>query len=116
MDQNSWIALQKFLDESKANTELAPLSDIDERVFLWVVSKQRKDHPLYVQDVIMQSDVASPATLHKSLATLVLAGLTKSDVDSTDQRRRILTITPKAEKLLARLDKLVQSWVQKKAA
>lgn len=112
----TWIELQKFIDDSKSNTELAPLSEIDERVFLWVVSQQNDKKSLYVQDVIMQSNLASPATLHKSLSSLVQAGLAKSEVDPSDQRRRILTITPRAEKLLIKLDRLVQTWVRQKAA
>lgn len=116
MKSVTWIELQKFLDESKASTELAPLSAIDERVFLWVVSKQNDRKALYVQDVIMQSNVASPATLHKSLSALVDAGLAKSEVDPSDQRRRVLTITPKAEKLLQKLDRLVQAWISKRSS
>jgi hypothetical protein len=112
MASPTWIELQTFLADSKANTELAALSAIDERVFLWVYSRQQQDQALCVQDVIMQSNVASPATLHKSLSVLVLAGLAKSEVDPSDQRRRILTVTPKAEKLLVKLDRLVQAWVK----
>lgn len=116
MELATWIELQQFLDDSKAGTELAGLSSIDERVLLWIATRQHKDKPVFVQDVIMHSQVASPATLHKSLATLVSAGLANSDIDPTDQRRRILTLTHKAEKLLTKLDRLAQTWASKKAS
>jgi DNA-binding MarR family transcriptional regulator len=54
--------------------------------------------------------VASPATVHKALGVLERSGHLEMEVDVIDSRRRIVSPTPKARRLLAKLDRFVSEW------
>ena len=64
----------------------------------------------YVQTIVMKSEVASPATIHKGLAILERQGFISMQVDPTDTRRRIVSPTDRAQKLMARLSDRVRQW------
>ena len=65
---------------------------------------------MFVQTIVMKSDVASPATIHKGLAILEREGMITVKVDSEDTRRRIVSPTERAKKLMAKLSQRVKAW------
>ena len=100
---NKWIELQKSLSDMEARTGYSELDRISQRTLEWVATLKPSALPLYVQAVILRCGVASPASLHKALTTLERRGLLSIEVDKEDARRRIVTMTPKANELFARL-------------
>ena len=65
---------------------------------------------MFVQTIVMKSDVASPATIHKGLAILEREGMISVKVDPEDTRRRIVSPTERAKKLMAKLSQRVKAW------
>ena len=59
------------------------------------------------------SKIASPATIHKCLATLEQTDFLNFEVDPEDARRRIVSPTSKALKTLNTLSKQVDKWALK---
>ncbi len=51
----------------------------------------------------LKGGIAATAYLHKTLMSLERRGLLSIEVDKEDARRRLVTMTPKANKLFARL-------------
>lgn len=76
---------------------------MSQRTLEWVAREERVRPVIHVQTVIMESGVASPATLHKALKTLQHDGFLSIETDKKDTRRRIIKTTPKARNMLDRL-------------
>lgn len=100
---NKWIALQKSLADIEDRTGYSELDRISQRLLEWIATAQPTSSPIYIQTIVQKSGVASPATIFKALTNLESRGLLLIEVDKTDLRRRIVTTTSKANKLLARL-------------
>jgi DNA-binding MarR family transcriptional regulator len=109
--QMPWIALRGLLDELASATELKKVDEMSRKVFDWIYSRhQEGGTPIFVQTVVMESDVASPASIHKSLAVLERADFISVEVDPTDARRRIVSPTERGHKLIKELSKAVTQW------
>lgn len=110
---SSWISLRSLLDELASATELNRVDEMSRRVFDWVYARhQASTDPIYVQTVVMESDVASPASIHKSLALLEREKFISVEVDPTDARRRLVAPTERGHKLIKELSKAVSQWAQ----
>ena len=107
---DTWISLRKLLDTVSSGTEYAKLDLISQRLLEWIAVRNQKEEPLYVQEIVMKSDVASPATIHKGIAILEREGLITLVTDQVDSRRRIVNISSQAQKLLAKLSRGVDAW------
>jgi DNA-binding MarR family transcriptional regulator len=108
----TWIALRALLDSLELQTEYKNLDASSQRLLEWIAVRVRKEAPLHIQEIILRSEVASPATVHKLLATLEHAGLISVTVDVSDSRRRIVQITTQASRLLGKLDKGLETWAK----
>lgn len=108
----TWISLQAVLESLQAETGYGQIDMISQRLLEWISVRNRKADPLHVQEIVLKSDIASPATIHKSIALLEERGLITVNIDPHDSRRRIVLITAHAEKLLMRLSKGVESWAK----
>lgn len=111
----TWISLKYTLDSVKSGTEYDDLDLISQRMLEWIAVRTETCIPLYVQEIVTKSEIASPATVHKSIAVLQHHGLITITADQEDGRRRIVKITSQAEKLLAKLSKGVDAWVASRA-
>lgn len=100
--QTAWANLMRLLQEVERRNGYDKLDTISKRVLEWV-SLWEPSTPLYVQTIIEKCGVASPASVHKSLVTLQNHGLLSFEVDPLDSRRRLVTITAAAKKLLSRM-------------
>jgi len=107
---DTWISLRKLLDTVSSGTEYAKLDLISQRLLEWIAVRNQKEEPLYVQEIVMKSEVASPATIHKGIAILEREGLITLVTDQVDSRRRIVNISSQAQKLLAKLSRGVDAW------
>ncbi len=61
--------------------------------------------PLKVRELIYSSTIASPATIHKSMKSLIAKGLIKVDEDDSDARIKYLGPTPRAMKIFMEIGK-----------
>ncbi len=111
----TWISFRRLLNSIASGTEYDCLDLISQRLLEWIALRNETRIPLYVQEIVMKSEVASPATVHKSIAILQHHGLITITADQEDGRRRIVKITSQAEKLLAKLSKGVDAWVASRA-
>ncbi len=108
---DTWISLRKLLDTVSSGTEYAKLDLISQRLLEWIAVRNQREEPLYVQEIVMKSEVASPATIHKVIAILLHHGLITITTDQEDSRRRIVKISSQSERLLAKLSRGVDAWV-----
>ncbi len=109
---NAWLNLRELLEAINTETDLKDLDSRTQRLLEWIVTNYSADRPIFVQHIVMKSDVASPATIHKGLAILEREGLISVKVDSADSRRRIVAPTDRARKLMANLSQKVKVWAE----
>ncbi len=66
--------------------------------------------PLTVREIIDQSELGSPATLHKRLQSLIAQNFLKAESEAADRRTKYISPTPKGLKYAHWLgDKLLKS-------
>ena len=107
---DAWLNLQQFLAIVKSETDFGSLDDMSQRVLEWVMRNHDAKKPLFVQGIVLESRVASPATIHKCLATLDRTGFLQFTTDPEDARRRIVAPTSKAKKTFDALSKRIAKW------
>ncbi len=108
----TWIALRALLDSLESQTEYKNLEASSQHLLEWIAVRVQKGAPLHIQEIILKSEVASPATVHKLLAILEQEGLISMNVDASDSRRRIVQITTQASRLFGKLDKGIETWAR----
>ncbi len=107
---NAWLNLRQLLDAVTADTDFKAIDERSQRLLEWIVAHYSPDRPMFVQTIVMKSEVASPATIHKGLAILEREGMIAVKVDPEDTRRRIVSPTDRAKKLMAKLSQRVKAW------
>ena len=113
MKTNSWLEVRHFIQEALHNSEFAQFDDISLRLLDWVVvENSRSDAPLYMQSLVLRANVASPATIYKSVSKLMDQRMIEVTVDPEDTRRRIVRPSPAALKLMDRLGSRTDAWVK----
>ena len=108
----TWISLRTVFDSLQSETDYSRIDVISQRLLEWISLRNLRADPLHVQEIVLKSEIASPATIHKSIALLEERGLITVNIDPHDSRRRIVLITAHAEKLLHKLSKGVESWAK----
>lgn len=106
----TWIALKKLIDDLESATPYGKVDSISQRLLEWIFVRVQKRETLFIQEIIMTSEIASPATLHKSIAMLEQRGLIHLIVDPLDSRRRIVQVSSQGERLMKELSRGVTSW------
>ena len=110
---HAWLNLRHFIDLTTDETDYGQLDSMSQRVLEWVCARYNSKSNLFVQSIVLDSKIASPATIHKCLATLDRTGFLSFEVDPEDARRRIVSPTTKALKTLNTLSKQVDKWALK---
>ena len=110
---DAWLNLRRFIDLATSETDFGQLDPLSQRVLEWVCARHNNKSNLFVQAIVLESKIASPATIHKCLATLEQTDFLKFEVDPEDARRRIVSPTTKALKTLNTLSKQVDKWALK---
>ncbi|NBW00406.1 MAG: MarR family transcriptional regulator [Betaproteobacteria bacterium] len=108
----TWISLRALIESLQSESDYGQLDLISQRLLEWICVRNRKSDPLHVQEIVLKSEIASPATIHKSIALLEERGLITVNIDPHDSRRRIVLVTAHTEKLLLKLSKSVESWAK----
>ena len=108
----TWIALRALLDSAEKDAGYHELDAISQRMLEWIAVRKQSNAPLYIQEIVMKSGVASPATIHKSIALLERLGYLSVTVDGTDTRRRVIQLTDQAERVLRKLSTEVNAWAK----
>ena len=98
-----WLQFRGDLDEIEKRCGDSALGRMSQRTLEWVAREEKVRPMIDVQTVIMESGVASPATLHKALTSSQNEGFLSIETDKNDTRRRIIKTTPKARNMLDRL-------------
>lgn len=113
MKTNSWLEVRRFLQETIDGSELAKLDDISLRLLDWVVTQSsRAAAPLFMQSLVLHANVASPATIYKSVSKLMDQRMIEVVVDPEDTRRRIVRPSAIALKLMDRLGSRADAWIK----
>ncbi len=107
---NAWLNLRELIDSVGADAEYKSIDDRSQRLLEWIIANYAPERPMYVQTIVMKSEVASPATIHKGLSILEREGMISVKVDPDDTRRRIVSPTERSKKLMNRLSKQVKAW------
>lgn len=107
---NAWLNLRQLLDVVNAETDFKSIDERSQRLLEWIVSHYSPDRPMFVQTIVMKSEVASPATIHKGLSILEREGMITVKIDPEDTRRRIVSPTDRAKKLMSKLSQRVKAW------
>ena len=110
---HAWLNLRRFIDLATNETDFGQLDTLSQRVLEWVCTQYDSKSNLFVQAIVLESKIASPATIHKCLATLEETDFLNFEVDPEDARRRIVSPTTKALKTLNTLSKQVDKWALK---
>ena len=113
---HAWLNLRHFIDLTTSETDFGQLDSISQRVLEWVCARYNSKSNLFVQSIVLDSRIASPATIHKCLATLERTGFLSFEVDPEDARRRIVSPTAKASKTLDALSRRVEKWARQQRA
>jgi DNA-binding HxlR family transcriptional regulator len=100
------------MDALNSDTDFKDIDERSQRLLEWIVAHYDADRPMFVQTIVMKSDVASPATIHKGLAILERQNLIQVEIDPQDTRRRIVSPTERARKLLGKLSHRVKAWAE----
>lgn len=113
MKTNAWLEVRQFIQEAIRDSEFAQLDDISLRLLDWVVvQNSRTAAPLYMQSLVLRANVASPATIYKSVSKLMDRHMLEVTVDPEDTRRRIVRPSPTTLKLVDRLGSRTDAWIK----
>lgn len=110
--QQRWLELCQFARSQVADSTFASLDRMSLQLLEWILSRSPAEHPLFAQDLVRKSNVASPAVIHKSMKILVEQNFITSKPDEMDLRRRIIAPTRKTERELQRLNALTFAWTE----
>jgi hypothetical protein len=112
---SAWIAAKRFIAAEEQKLALGKLDRLSREFLDWIVVRCQSEEPLHIQEVVMESNIASPATVHKSIKALHEASLIEVEVDPSDHRRRTVVPTALALSELRALDKAFHGWVKRYA-
>jgi hypothetical protein len=109
-----WIDAKQFIAAEEQKLTVGALDRLSREFLDWIVVRCQSEEPLHIQEIVMESDIASPATVHKSINILQQAKLIDVEVDPADHRRRSVVPTALALKELRSLDTAFQAWTKKR--
>ena len=90
------------------------LNHIDVALLDLLAIRLMADHIIYVKDMIGQNQIASQATLHKSLINLKKKKLIKFNPDPQDNRCKAILLTNNGSQRIANLNKAIDQFALKR--
>jgi len=110
--RNLWFELRAFVKCAVRESELHALDANAFALLEWVVDQtQTQKDPIYMQQLVMESKVASPATTLKCVGLLEDADLVSVRTDPKDARRRIIRPTRHALEAMDALGEKTEAWL-----
>jgi DNA-binding MarR family transcriptional regulator len=107
----TWLSLQLLVKKLNSSPENHNLDSLHQGLLEWIMLRTQENTPLYIQEIVLRSEIASPATIHKIMSNLEAHGLILLTVDVQDARRRRVTTSTKASRRLISLSKSVDQWI-----
>lgn len=112
MGKNLWFELRAFARRAILESDLHALDPNAFALLEWLVEQtQSRQDPIFMQQLVMDSKIASPATTFKCVAVLENAGLVSVTVDRQDARRRIIRPTRRALQVMEALSEKTEQWL-----
>lgn len=112
MGKNLWFELRAFARRAILESDLHALDPNAFALLEWIVDQtQTRKAPIYMQQLIVGSKVASPATTFKCVGHLESAGLISVTTDRQDARRRIIHPTRRALQVMDALGQKTDQWL-----
>ena len=112
MGKNLWFELRAFARRAILESDLHALDPNAFALLEWVVDQtQSRQDPIYMQQLVMDSKVASPATTFKCVGALENLGLISVTTDRQDARRRIIRPTRRALQIMEALGQKTEQWL-----
>jgi hypothetical protein len=68
------IAIKQFMAAKEKEFVVGKLDRLSREFLDWTVVRCQSDEPLHIQEIVMHTNIASPATTHKSISTLYEEG------------------------------------------
>ena len=117
MPKNTWISLRQFIDQATAKTGYDQIDQAAQRLLEWIINRQESNPngAIFIQTVVLKSDIASPATIFKLIALLQQKKLISVTTDIEDARRKRILPTEKATEHIRELSRLASDWAKKNA-
>jgi hypothetical protein len=109
---NTWTDVMALLTAVEKESGYGQIDALSQRLLEWIFVRSESGS-LFIQTIVMTSEVASPATIYKSLAVLEREALISLTVDPNDQRRRIVKPTQKAQALFAQLSRELKAGLKR---
>ena len=115
MPKYIWISLRQFIEQATAKTGYDQLDQSAQRLLEWLLKRQESApaDAIYIQTVVMRSDIASPATIFKLINLLAEKKLITVTTDPADARRKRILVSDKAIAQLRELSRLASDWAKK---
>ncbi len=112
MGKNIWFELRAFVKRAVRESELHALDANSFALLEWLVDQtQTQKDPIYMQQLVMESKVASPATTLKCVGLLEDADLLSVRTDPKDARRRMIRPTRRALAAMDALGQKTEAWL-----
>jgi len=110
--KNLWFELRAFMKRAVRESELRALDANTFGLLEWLVDQsQTQKDPIYMQQVVMESKIASPATTLKCVGVLEEADLVTVTTDPKDARRRVIRPTRRALAAMEALGRRAEEWL-----
>ncbi len=112
MGKNIWFELRAFVKRAVRESELHALDANSFALLEWVVDQtQNQKDPIFMQQLVMESKVASPATTLKCVGLLEDADLVSVTTDPKDARRKMIRPTRRALAAMDALGQKTEAWL-----
>ena len=110
-NKNAYLRFLSLLRGLEASL-LPPTLDSTAKTLLERIACQHAlGTPFTITEAMALEDVASPATIHRKIDDLRLAGLVDTEFQGENRRTKFLTPTPKARKFFDKVNALLPSAV-----
>ena len=100
-----FLALANALDGS--STQLADIDETAKRLLEMIALRHEQGHPMTVSDAMATTSLASPATIHRKLDDLRVAGLIEQVFQANNRRTKYLAPTKAADAYFVNLGKVM---------
>jgi len=108
-NKNAYLRFLNLLRGVEA-TFLPPTLDSTAKALLErIACEHAQGDPLTITEAMALHDVASPATIHRKIDDLRIAGLVDTEFQGDNRRTKYLTPTPKARKFFDKVNALLPS-------
>jgi DNA-binding MarR family transcriptional regulator len=110
-NKNAYLRFLNLLRGVEA-TFLPPSLDSTAKALLErIACEHAQGDPLTITEAMALHDIASPATIHRKIDDLRIAGLVDTEFQGDNRRTKYLTPTPKARKFFDKVNALLPNAV-----